>query len=140
MLTEASRCLEEGIVRDAGDVDMGLILGIGFPPFRGGILRADSRIWRPRPLAQQVLIYWAVLTLGPVLMSAEHLGDVCAGRGLVRPDQGNGAAAFHRAADRPFPDYDREHTFIYLLVPNRKVHFRHALAGSTMAGIMFEAM
>ena len=31
--------LAEGIVRDPGDVDMGLILGIGFPPFRGGILR-----------------------------------------------------------------------------------------------------
>jgi 3-hydroxyacyl-CoA dehydrogenase/enoyl-CoA hydratase/3-hydroxybutyryl-CoA epimerase/3-hydroxyacyl-CoA dehydrogenase/enoyl-CoA hydratase/3-hydroxybutyryl-CoA epimerase/enoyl-CoA isomerase len=43
MLTEASRILEEGIVREPGDVDMGLILGIGFPPFRGGILRwADS--------------------------------------------------------------------------------------------------
>src|SRR5205823_1409930 len=43
MLTEASRCLMEGIVRDAGDVDMGLILGIGFPPWRGGILRwADT--------------------------------------------------------------------------------------------------
>jgi 3-hydroxyacyl-CoA dehydrogenase/enoyl-CoA hydratase/3-hydroxybutyryl-CoA epimerase/3-hydroxyacyl-CoA dehydrogenase/enoyl-CoA hydratase/3-hydroxybutyryl-CoA epimerase/enoyl-CoA isomerase len=39
MLTEASRILEEGIVRDPADVDMGLILGIGFPPFRGGILR-----------------------------------------------------------------------------------------------------
>jgi 3-hydroxyacyl-CoA dehydrogenase / enoyl-CoA hydratase / 3-hydroxybutyryl-CoA epimerase / enoyl-CoA isomerase len=43
MLTEASRVLIEGIVREPGDVDMGLILGIGFPPFRGGILRwADS--------------------------------------------------------------------------------------------------
>jgi 3-hydroxyacyl-CoA dehydrogenase/enoyl-CoA hydratase/3-hydroxybutyryl-CoA epimerase/3-hydroxyacyl-CoA dehydrogenase/enoyl-CoA hydratase/3-hydroxybutyryl-CoA epimerase/enoyl-CoA isomerase len=43
MLTEASRILMEGIVRDPGDVDMGLILGIGFPPFRGGLLRwADS--------------------------------------------------------------------------------------------------
>ncbi len=43
MLTEASRVLSEGIVRDPGDVDVGLILGIGFPPFRGGILRwADS--------------------------------------------------------------------------------------------------
>src|SRR5262249_42981231 len=39
MLVEASRVLEEGIVREPGDVDMGLILGIGFPPFRGGILR-----------------------------------------------------------------------------------------------------
>jgi 3-hydroxyacyl-CoA dehydrogenase/enoyl-CoA hydratase/3-hydroxybutyryl-CoA epimerase/enoyl-CoA isomerase len=43
MLLEATRVLEEGIVREAGDVDMGLILGIGFPPFRGGILRwADT--------------------------------------------------------------------------------------------------
>ena len=43
MLTEASRVLLEGIVREPADVDMGLILGIGFPTFRGGILRwADS--------------------------------------------------------------------------------------------------
>jgi 3-hydroxyacyl-CoA dehydrogenase / enoyl-CoA hydratase / 3-hydroxybutyryl-CoA epimerase / enoyl-CoA isomerase len=43
MLLEATRVLEEGIVRESGDVDMGLILGIGFPPFRGGILRwADT--------------------------------------------------------------------------------------------------
>jgi 3-hydroxyacyl-CoA dehydrogenase/enoyl-CoA hydratase/3-hydroxybutyryl-CoA epimerase/3-hydroxyacyl-CoA dehydrogenase/enoyl-CoA hydratase/3-hydroxybutyryl-CoA epimerase/enoyl-CoA isomerase len=39
MLTEATRVLAEGVVREPGDVDMGLILGIGFPPFRGGILR-----------------------------------------------------------------------------------------------------
>jgi 3-hydroxyacyl-CoA dehydrogenase/enoyl-CoA hydratase/3-hydroxybutyryl-CoA epimerase/3-hydroxyacyl-CoA dehydrogenase/enoyl-CoA hydratase/3-hydroxybutyryl-CoA epimerase/enoyl-CoA isomerase len=43
MLVEASRVLEEGIVREPGDVDMGLILGIGFPAFHGGLLRwADS--------------------------------------------------------------------------------------------------
>lgn len=39
MLLEATRCLEENIVREPADVDMGLILGIGFPAFRGGILR-----------------------------------------------------------------------------------------------------
>ena len=43
MLLEATRVLEEGIVREPADVDMGLILGIGFPPYRGGILRwADA--------------------------------------------------------------------------------------------------
>lgn len=43
MLLEATRVLEEGIVREPSDVDMGLIYGIGFPPFRGGILRwADT--------------------------------------------------------------------------------------------------
>ncbi len=43
MLVEASRVLMEGIVREPADVDMGLILGIAFPPFRGGLLRwADT--------------------------------------------------------------------------------------------------
>jgi 3-hydroxyacyl-CoA dehydrogenase / enoyl-CoA hydratase / 3-hydroxybutyryl-CoA epimerase / enoyl-CoA isomerase len=38
MLLEATRILAEGIVREPAHVDMGLILGIGFPPFRGGLL------------------------------------------------------------------------------------------------------
>jgi len=37
MLVEATRVLEDGIVSDVRDVDLGLILGIGFPPFRGGL-------------------------------------------------------------------------------------------------------
>ena len=43
MLFEASRSLAEGIARNAEDLDMSLILGLGFPAFRGGLLRwADS--------------------------------------------------------------------------------------------------
>lgn len=43
MLIEATLVLSEGIVRDPADVDMGLILGIGFPPQHGGLLRwADT--------------------------------------------------------------------------------------------------
>jgi 3-hydroxyacyl-CoA dehydrogenase/enoyl-CoA hydratase/3-hydroxybutyryl-CoA epimerase/3-hydroxyacyl-CoA dehydrogenase/enoyl-CoA hydratase/3-hydroxybutyryl-CoA epimerase/enoyl-CoA isomerase len=37
MLVEATRVLEDGIVSDVRDVDLGLILGIGFPPFQGGL-------------------------------------------------------------------------------------------------------
>lgn len=36
---EAVRCLEDGIVASPAEVDMGLVYGIGFPPFRGGALR-----------------------------------------------------------------------------------------------------
>lgn len=36
---ETVRCLEDGIVSTAIEADMGLVLGIGFPPFRGGALR-----------------------------------------------------------------------------------------------------
>lgn len=43
MINEAARILEEGIVKDAATVDLGLIFGIGFPPFRGGLMRyADN--------------------------------------------------------------------------------------------------
>ncbi len=38
MLLEATRILEDRIVRDPRDVDLGLIYGIGFPPFKGGLL------------------------------------------------------------------------------------------------------
>ena len=39
MCMEAVRCVEDGIVDDALDVDAGLVLGIAFPSFRGGALR-----------------------------------------------------------------------------------------------------
>ena len=43
MVNEAARVLEEGIVQRASDVDLAMIMGTGFPPFRGGLLRfADT--------------------------------------------------------------------------------------------------
>ena len=43
MLLEATRVLEDKIVRDVRDVDLGLIFGLGFPPFKGGLLHwADT--------------------------------------------------------------------------------------------------
>ena len=43
MINEAARCLEEKVVGSAAEVDLGMIMGTGFPPFRGGLLRyADT--------------------------------------------------------------------------------------------------
>jgi 3-hydroxyacyl-CoA dehydrogenase/enoyl-CoA hydratase/3-hydroxybutyryl-CoA epimerase len=43
MINEAATVLEDKIVETAADVDLGLIFGIGFPPFRGGLLKyADN--------------------------------------------------------------------------------------------------
>ncbi|HEX3725146.1 MAG TPA: 3-hydroxyacyl-CoA dehydrogenase NAD-binding domain-containing protein [Pirellulales bacterium] len=38
MVLEATRILEAKVVRDVRDVDLGLIFGVGFPPFKGGLL------------------------------------------------------------------------------------------------------
>jgi len=57
MLLEALRVLDERLVRDAADVDLGVIHALGFPAFRGGLLAwgdslgAAEVIRRLEPLA-----------------------------------------------------------------------------------------
>jgi 3-hydroxyacyl-CoA dehydrogenase/enoyl-CoA hydratase/3-hydroxybutyryl-CoA epimerase len=44
MINEAALCLQEGIVKEPDDVDVGMIFGTGFPAFRGGLLRYADQI------------------------------------------------------------------------------------------------
>jgi 3-hydroxyacyl-CoA dehydrogenase/enoyl-CoA hydratase/3-hydroxybutyryl-CoA epimerase/enoyl-CoA isomerase len=44
MVLEAARCLDEGVADSAVEIDMGLILGIGFPRHLGGVLHWADRI------------------------------------------------------------------------------------------------
>ena len=44
MVNEAGRCLEEKIIGRPDYLDMALILGTGFPPFRGGLLKYADRL------------------------------------------------------------------------------------------------
>jgi 3-hydroxyacyl-CoA dehydrogenase/enoyl-CoA hydratase/3-hydroxybutyryl-CoA epimerase len=39
MVSEARRCLDEGVVKSPDDVDFALLSGTGFPAFRGGLMR-----------------------------------------------------------------------------------------------------
>lgn len=59
MVNEAARCLEECVVDNARYLDMAMVMGTGFPAFRGGLLRyADSEgvesiVTRLRALAKE---------------------------------------------------------------------------------------
>jgi 3-hydroxyacyl-CoA dehydrogenase/enoyl-CoA hydratase/3-hydroxybutyryl-CoA epimerase len=48
MLNECAYCLQEGIVEHPRDIDIGVIFGLGFPPFRGGILRNADSVGLPK--------------------------------------------------------------------------------------------
>jgi 3-hydroxyacyl-CoA dehydrogenase/enoyl-CoA hydratase/3-hydroxybutyryl-CoA epimerase/3-hydroxyacyl-CoA dehydrogenase/enoyl-CoA hydratase/3-hydroxybutyryl-CoA epimerase/enoyl-CoA isomerase len=81
MFTEASRILTEGIVREPGDVDMGLLLGIGFPAFRGGILRWADSVGLDTILAK--LLHYE--PLGPRFQPTEQIKELAGqGKGFYR--------------------------------------------------------
>jgi 3-hydroxyacyl-CoA dehydrogenase/enoyl-CoA hydratase/3-hydroxybutyryl-CoA epimerase/enoyl-CoA isomerase len=44
MLFESSRCLEDKIVASPMELDLSLLYGLGYPPFRGGVMRQADRM------------------------------------------------------------------------------------------------
>lgn len=52
MINEAALILDEKIVATAGELDLAMIMGTGFPPFRGGLLRYADSLGGPYILAR----------------------------------------------------------------------------------------
>jgi membrane protein len=107
------------------------------------IERAFNQIWRVtrlRPLAVRVLMYWAVLTLGPLLIGVSLTITsylVSASLGVARHVPGGGGFVL---ATVPIVLTAAAFTLVYVIVPNRPVRLVHAAIGGVAAAVMFEAM
>lgn len=85
------------------------------------------QVRRRRPLAQRLIVYWSVLTLGPVLIGASlWLTTLLFGE----------SSPLSRLL--PFVFTWAALTLIYILVPYQRVELRHAACGALLAGTAFE--
>ncbi|HEY6094355.1 MAG TPA: YihY family inner membrane protein [Gallionellaceae bacterium] len=98
------------------------------------------RVSRPRPLLKRVLIYWAVLTLGPLLMG----GSLSLTSWLISLSVGHvtqippSLLALLKVV--PALMATAAFTLMFRVVPNRYVPLPHALIGGAVAAIAFAAM
>ena len=96
------------------------------------------RVKRARPLAQRVLIYWAVMTLGPLLLALSLSATsyaLTASRGLVRGMPGGVQLVLDLVE---FVLLTAGLAALYRYVPNTPVRPGHALAGALFAAIGME--
>ena len=95
------------------------------------------RVQRPRPLGQKLMMYWGVLTLGPVLIGMSlSLTTFLVGASLGWMRMGEFAQDVLRLV--PFLFTWAALTLLYLVVPNRRITLWHALVGAFCAGVAFE--
>jgi 3-hydroxyacyl-CoA dehydrogenase / enoyl-CoA hydratase / 3-hydroxybutyryl-CoA epimerase / enoyl-CoA isomerase len=71
MIIEAARCLEEGIAASAAEVDMSLILGLGFPRHVGGPLKYADWLGMKHVVARCA----AYEALGPLYAPSESMRE-----------------------------------------------------------------
>ena len=76
MVNEAARCLEEGVVASADDVDFGMLHGTGWAPERGGLLRHADRLGAAAVVAR---LETFANTVGPYFGPCELLVKMAAG-------------------------------------------------------------
>jgi membrane protein len=103
--------------------------------------RTLNRIWRvrrPRPLAQRVLVYWAMLTLGPLALGLSLSVTsyaLSASRGLVAALPGGIGFALGIVQ---FALLAAAMAGLFRFVPNAPVRWSHAWAGGLFVAIGFE--
>ena len=97
------------------------------------------RIKRKRPLVVRFLMYWSVLTLGPILIGA---GMVATSYVISLPLLGDGGVTggLRTRLIATFPLLATTLAFVmfFKLIPYRPVPMRHALVGGLVASLLFE--
>ena len=78
MCLEAVRCLEDGIAASATDIDLSLIYGLGFPPFRGGALHYIDDFGIDKFVARADELATAVGSLKAMYLPTEKLREMAA--------------------------------------------------------------
>lgn len=102
-------------------------------------LNSIWRVKRPRPIAQRVLVYWAALTLGPLLLGASLTLTsyaISAGQGLVG-SLPSGMVTVLSSLELVVLAAGIAGLFHY--VPNTHVRWRHALLGGVFVALAFSA-
>lgn len=95
------------------------------------------RVQRGRTLLQNVLMYWAVLTLGPLLIGGSlSITSYAVGASLGVLDLDGALSPLLRAL--PFVLTCAALILLYGIVPARRVEWKHAVIGGILAGIGFE--
>ncbi len=107
------------------------------------IEKSLNRIWRVnsgrRPI-NTLVVYWAVLTLGPLLMGASlALTSYLAALPMLAPEIVRGALQGAILNLAPFLVALVGFTLVFIIVPNRQVRWHHALAGALISALLFEA-
>ncbi|MFO1273864.1 MAG: YihY family inner membrane protein [Rubrivivax sp.] len=101
-------------------------------------LNAIWRVRKPRPFGQRVLVYWAALTLGPLVLGVSLSATsyaLSASRGLVGVMPGTLALALNGVE---FGLLALAMAGLFHYVPNTAVRWRHAWAGALFVAVAFE--
>ncbi len=108
----------------------------------GTIERSFNRIWRvrrPRAVLNRVVMYWAALTLGPVLLGASlALSSYFAFLSAFAPASVQYAIESLLAMLAPFLIAWVAFFLMFLIIPHRRVYVRHAVAGALVSALLFE--
>jgi membrane protein len=103
--------------------------------------RTLNEIWRvrrPRPLAQRILVYWAVLTLGPLALGVSlslTSYALSASQGLVSALPGTVTLVLETTQ---FALLAAATAGLFHFVPNTTVRWAHAWAGAIFVALAFE--